>query len=133
MSCKNLIYTAQTTQAAVLADGTIPLGTVVRRYGSCIDLNGNGIALGENGYYAVNTNVVVAAAAAGNISATLLVNGAAYPGAAASATAVAAGDLVTLPISAVVRAFCCTGPAVLTLVLSAAGTVANAAVAVERV
>ena len=46
MSCKNLIYTAMTTPTAVLANGTIPLGTIVRRYGDCVNLNGNGILLG---------------------------------------------------------------------------------------
>ena len=132
MSCKNLIYTAQTTQADVLAGGAVPLGTIIRRYGACIDLNGNGISRNENGYYKVDANVVVAAEAAGNITATLMANGVAYPGAVATATAAAAGDIVTLPISAIVRAFCCAGPVVLTLILSAAGTVSNATVAVER-
>lgn len=132
MSCKNLIYTAMTTPTAVLANGTIPLGTIVRRYGDCVNLNGNGILLGESGYFDVNANVTVEPTAAGPITATLLVNGTAYPGAVATGTAAAAGNAVTLPISAIVRAFCCTGPAVLTLILSAAGTVTNAAAVVER-
>lgn len=132
MSCKNLIYTALTTPTAVLADGAVPLGSIVRRYGSCINASGNEIAIAELGYYAVNANVTVEPDAAGPISATLLVNGTAYPGAVATATAAAAGDAVMLPIAAIVRTFCCADPARITLVLSAAGTVTNAAVAVER-
>lgn len=131
MSCKNLIYTAMTSPTAVAAGGTIPLGTITRRYGCDIDLVGSGIAITESGYYDIDANVTVAATAAGTIAATLYVNGVPYPGATAAATA-AAGNIVTLPISAIVRAFCCNGPAVLTLVLSAVGTVSNVAFAVER-
>lgn len=130
---KSLIYTALTAPVDVLAGGVIPLGTIVRRYGCAVNLNGNGIALSEAAYYDVHANVTVAATAAGEISATLLVDGVAYPGAIATATATAAGDVVVLPIDAIVRVGCCEGIKSLALVLSAAGTVQNVAVSVERV
>ena len=130
---KSLIYTAMTAPVDVLANGQLPLGTIVRRYGCGINQNGNGIALSEAAYYNVHANVVVAATAAGEISATMQVNGVAYPGAIATETAGAAGDVVTLPIDAIVRVGCCDGIKSLTLVLSAAGTVRNVSVSVERV
>lgn len=128
---KSLIYTAMTTPVDVLAGGTIPLGTIIRRYG-CIAQNGDGIALNETAYYDVSANVTVTATEAGDISVTLLVNGTPYPGAIATATATAAGTVV-LPIDAIVRVGCCDGVKSLTLQLSAAGTVQNVSVSVERV
>lgn len=128
---KSLIYTAMSTPVDVLAGGTIPIGTIIRRYG-CIAQNGYGIALNETAYYDVSANVTVTATAAGEISATLMVNGSPYPGAIATATATAAGTVV-LPIDAIVRVGCCDGTKNLTLQLNAAGTVQNVAVSVERV
>lgn len=129
---KSLIYTALTAPVDVLAGGAIPLGTIIRRYGCAVNLNGNGIALSDAAYYRVSADVVVAATDAGEISATLLVDGVPYPGAIATETATAAG-VVTLPIDAIVRVGCCDGIKALTLQLSAAGTVQNVAVSVERV
>ena len=129
---KSLMYVALTNPAAVLAGGTIPLGEIIRRYGCSVNLNGNAGRLADPAYYVVHADVVVEATAAGAISATLLVDGAAYPGASATATAAAAGDAVTLPIDAIVRVGCCDGPKSLTLALSAEGTVTSVAVSVER-
>jgi hypothetical protein len=39
---RSAIYTVN-TDIAVLEGGIIPLGAIVRRYGPCLDLNGNGI------------------------------------------------------------------------------------------
>lgn len=130
---KSLIYTAMTAPVDMLANGVIPLGTAVRRYGCDVNQNGNGVTLSTQGYYNVHANVSVAATAAGAISATLFVDGVAYPGAVATVTAAAAGDVVTLPIDAIVRVGCCDGVKSLTLVLSAEGTVQNVAMSVERV
>ena len=44
---KSLIYTALTAPVDVLAGGAIPLGTIIRRYGCAVNLNGNGIALSD--------------------------------------------------------------------------------------
>ena len=51
MSCKSLIYTALTSPTAVAADGIIPLGSIVRRYGCALAANGNGVNVSEPGYY----------------------------------------------------------------------------------
>ena len=134
MSCKSLIYTAMQTPVSVAVNGTIPLGTIIRRYGCNCDLNGNGIAVNGQGYYDVNVSVTAALTAAGTASVTLLKDGVAVPGATASATASAAGASVTLAFPTTVRLGCCSVGSVLTLVLTgAAATVSNAAVRVEKI
>ena len=134
MSCKSAIYIALTTPAAVAAGGTIPLGTIIRRFGRCLALEGNGIGINESGYYDVAASITVLPTAAGVITATLLKDGVAVPGGTASGTAAAAGDPVNLSIASLIRQMgCCNGQSVLTVVLSAAGTVNNMAIVAERV
>ena len=133
MSCKSLIYTALTTPTAVLADGIIPLGTLVRRYGCALAMNGNGINVSETGYYDIKSSITVLPTAAGEITATVLVNGVPLTGATATATAAAAGDAVNLSIASVLRKCGCDCPDTITVQLSAAGTVNNSALVVERV
>ena len=132
MSYNSGIYTAMGTPVAIAANGTVPLGAVVRRYGCALTLNGNGIAVVPAGYYAVDVNLTVLPTAAGNVTATLLLDGIAVPGAVATATAAAAGDAVNLNIAALIRNVC-QGVRTLTVVLDAAGTVSNAAVRVLKV
>ena len=132
MSCKSLIYTALTSATAVLANGIIPLGALVRRYGCALAVNANGINVYEPGYYEINASITVAPEAAGPITATVLVDGNALIGATATATAAAAGDEVNLSIAGVLRKCGCECPQTLTVQLSAAGTVENMALVIER-
>ena len=134
MSCNSAIYTALTTPSVVAAGGTIPIGTMIRRYGRFLGVEGNGIAIGDSGYYDVDVSITVLPTAAGAITATLQKDGVAVPGATATGTAAAAGNAVNLSISSLIRQFgCCAGQSVITIVLSAAGTVNNMAVVVEKV
>ena len=98
-----------------------------------MDVNGNGLTICEPGYYDVDVSVTVLPTAATPITATLLRDGVAVPGATATATPSAAGADVNLNFPALVRHFCNCGAATLTVVLSAAGTVTNMALVVERV
>ena len=134
MSCKSAIYTANTGAQAVAVGGTISLGSIIRRFGCGVNLNGNGIVIDREGYYDVAASVTVAATAAGAVTVTLLRDGVAVPGATATGTAAAAGDSVNLSIDALVRqAGCCAGGSTLTLVLTAgAGTVNNVALKVIK-
>ena len=43
MSCKSAIYTAMQNPTGVSVDGVIPLGSLIRRYGCDIAMNGNAI------------------------------------------------------------------------------------------
>ena len=64
MSCKSAIYTANNTPATLAVGNTIPLGTIIRRFGQNINLNGDGITLTGQGYYDVNVSVTAEATAA---------------------------------------------------------------------
>ena len=133
MSCKSALYTALQTPTAVAIDGVIPLGSLIRRYGCDISLNGNAVNLSGAGYYDVDASITVAPTAAGTVTATLVKDGVAIPGATASAAA-AAGAPTVLSFPALVRQACCAAGSALTMVLTgAAATVNNVALRVQRI
>lgn len=134
MSCKSALYAAMQIPTAVAVDGVIPLGSLIRRYGCDVSLNGNAVNLTGTGYYDVDASITVAPTAAGTVTAALYKDGVAVPGATASATATAADDVVDLNITALVRQVCCAAGSALTLVLTgAAATVNNVALRVQRI
>lgn len=125
MSCKALLYTVNQGAQAVAVGGTIPLGSINRRFGCGLNLNGNGIIADRPGYYDISAAVTIQATAAGVVTVNMLRDGVLIPGATASATA-AAGDFVTLPLIPADRINCDGSGHTLTLVLTAgAGTVTN--------
>ncbi|MCQ2427723.1 MAG: hypothetical protein MJ137_04895 [Clostridia bacterium] len=93
-------------------------GTIVRRYGTGIDLMGNGIALSGTGYYKVDISVTLAATAIGLVGFELLKDGLPVVGATAVETATGGGDTINLSTSAIVRNVCCAAPSVLTVTLT---------------
>lgn len=133
MSCKSGIYAVNTTAGTTVADGgTLPLGSIIRRYGQNINLGGNGVALTGGGYYDVDAKATVTATAAGTVSAALYLNGVEVPGAISTVTA-AADDIVTLPVSAIVRLNGCNAEGTLTLVIGGqAVTTYNTALVAEK-
>jgi hypothetical protein len=133
MSCKSALYAAMQTPTAVAVDGVIPLGSLIRRYGCDVALNGNAVNITGAGYYDVDASVTVSPAAAGTVTITLYKDGVAVPGATASETAAANGT-VDLNIPALVRQVCCAAGSALTLVLTGvAATVDNVALRVQRI
>ena len=133
MSCKSALYAAMQTPSAVAVGGVIPLGSLIRRYGCDVSLNGNAVNITGAGYYDVDASLTVAPAAVGTVTVTLFKDGVAVPGATASATAAANGT-VDLNIPALVRQVCCAAGSALTLVLTgAAATVNNVALRVQRI
>ena len=133
MSCKSLIHTALTSPTAVAADGIIPLGSIVRRYGCALAANGNGVNVMQPGCYEIEASITVMPTAAGALTATVLKDGVAIPSATATGTATAAGDAVNLSIVSAPSKCGCGCPDLLTVELSAAGTVDNMALVIERV
>jgi len=133
MSCKSAIYTVNSVSQPYVANSQIPFGTVVRRFGRDCRLDGPSISLIGGGYYDVNISLSIAPTAAGEITAQLYRDGVAVPGALATETASAAGDLVTLPITCLVRncGQCCSST--LSLFIDAAGTPTNFATKVEKI
>lgn len=139
MSCKSGIYVVNTTPGTSIGiNGTYVPTSVIRRYGKYCQLGGNGVSIGNcqggAGYYDVDVSVSVASTVTGNITATLFKDGAPVQGATAIATATAAGQIVTLPISALVRLNCDCDTANLTIVIGGqVVTSQNLAFVVEKI
>lgn len=131
MSCNSAIYTVN-SGVSVSANGTIPLGSTVRRFGQNLNLNGNGVIVDGAGYYDIDVAITAIPAAAGAITATLLRDGAVVPGGTATVVSPAVGNPVTLPIKAIIRQFGNCSGSTLTVTLSGAATVSNIAFAADK-
>ena len=131
---KSLIQTVNQSTQAVAVNGIIDLGSVIRRFGCNLRLNGNAIEVSGDGYYKVDVNVTLAPTAAGNVTVAVYKNGVALTGATATGSVTTAGNFVTLPIQTTIKeGCCCDGGTALSIVLIAgAGTVSNVAVRVEK-
>ena len=130
---RSLIQTTNTTSSAVALNGTIPLGSVLRRFGCNCRLNGNKVEIEGTGYYTVTATVTLQPEAAGAVSVALYENNVAVPSAVATGTAAAIGDDVTLTIVTTVRETCCEGASSLALVLTeGASTITNVSMRVEK-
>lgn len=132
---KSAIYTVNSSAQNVAVNGTINLGTIIRRYGPNVNLNGNAITISGGGYYDVDASITLAPTAIGNVTVTAYKDNVAIPGATASSTATAANDLINLSISSIVRepCACCESLSNITLVLTGtAASVSNVAVVVEK-
>lgn len=129
---RSAIYTANTTPTALAVGNIIPVGTMVRRFGKCINQDGNIITLSGPGYYLVNASVTVAPTAAGTVSVTGQKDGVAVIGATASATTAAAAASANLSLDFIVRNVGC-GSSILSFALGGAeSTVSNLAVTVTK-
>ena len=132
---KSALYTVNQSAQNVAVNGVINLGTIARRFGQNLNLNGDGITVAGAGYYEVNASITVAPTAAGNVTVTMYKDGVPVQGASASETAAAANDLVNLSITSIVRENCpcCESISNLTFVLtSTAAAVSNIATTTEK-
>lgn len=108
MSCKSLINVATTTSSSVVANGILPLTTIVRRRGCDVNLSGNAVAITDCGsnYYLVTLTATFTAPTAGNVTLTLQQNGANVTGATATTTiTTATTEVRSISFSAIVRTF----------------------------
>lgn len=129
---RSAIYTANTTPTALAVGNIIPVGTTVRRFGKCINQDGNTITLSGPGYYLVNASATVAPTAAGTVSITGQKDSVAVIGATASATTSAAAASANLSLDFIVRNVGC-GSSILSFALGGAdSTVSNLAVTVTK-
>lgn len=132
---KSAIYTANTNAQALAAGSIINLGSIIRRFGQNINLASNNIAVSGAGYYKVNADITITGTTAGTVSVNMLKDGTQVVG-ATSSVSVAVGDVVTIPLQALVREYgcCCDNNSNLTFVLSGtAETVSNITVTVEKI
>lgn len=117
MSCKSNINIVTTSSSAVVAGGTLPLSTIVRRYGCALNQSGNSVLLNESGYYLVNVTATFTAPVAGVVTLVLNQNGNDVPGATGSSTiTTATTEVRTISFSAIVRVVCGTAPSTLSIV-----------------
>lgn len=132
MSCKSAIFTVNSSGQTLAENGQVPFGSAVRRYGCNCMLDGGSISLLGSGYYDASVSLTVEPTAEGTITAQLYKDGVAIPGAIATATAAAAGDAVTLPISCLVRNCGCNCNGTLSLMVTAEATLVNCAAVVRK-
>ena len=113
----SLIYMINTGATSVLAGGIVPLPTIARRRGRCIQSDNASIVLNAPGYYHVTATVTYTAPAAGNIALSIQKNGVTVPGLTGSSTiATANTQIQQITINGIVRVGCNEGASVLTLV-----------------
>lgn len=108
MSCKSLIDVATTASSAVVANGVLPLATIVRRRGNDINLSGNSVAITDCGsnYYLVTVTGTFTAPAAGTVTLNLQQNGVNVTGATASTTiTTATTEVRSVSFSKIIRTF----------------------------
>ena len=129
----SLIYVINNGASSVLANGVIPLTTIARRRGKCIQNDSNSIILNAPGYYKVNVTVTLSAGAAGIASIALQKNGITIPGMTGATTiTTATTENRQVVISGIVRVNCYEGAAALTLVNTGiAITTSNVSIDVE--
>ena len=135
MSCKSNIYVVNTASTAVVANGVIPVSTIVRRYGNNINAAGSSVTINEAGYYLVSANVTFTAPVAGVVSIALQDDGSTVPGAVAATTVTTATtEPRSLSLTAIVRVFCGSAPDALTLLnTGVAATYSNVALSVVKI
>lgn len=108
MPCKSLIDVATTASTSVVANGTLPLSTIIRRHGRDVNLSGNSVAITDCGsnYYLVTVTATFTVPVAGVVTLNLQQNGVSIQGATASVTvATASTDIRSISFSAIVRTF----------------------------
>lgn len=133
MSCKSALYAANTNaQNVTAAENIVRFGSIVRRYGRCINLSGENVVVNEAGYYDVDANFTFTATAAGVVVIALYKDGVQIPGAIVSET-VAENSIYSMSIPAIIRNTCNCESVITAQISGAAGVVNNAAIAVERI
>lgn len=132
---KSAIYATDTSSNSVAIGGVVPISTVGRRFGCSVGLQNNGVVLKERGYYDVDVNLTATSTVASTATVSLYQDGQPISGASATVTVGTVGDVISLPLSALVRVTgCCCNTSVLTLVVSGqALTVTNASIKVEKI
>lgn len=130
------IYTVN-SNAAIAANGTVPFGSIIRRFGQCVNLDGSDITVCGQGYYDVECSVTLLPVAAGNIGIQLYADGSPVPGANAQGVG-AAGSPLNLFISSLVRQKCCGATSLSLRLVTPTGvttgaTVQNCACVVEKI
>ena len=132
--CNNsLIYLVTPTTSSVATNGVLPLTTIVRRRGSCIQQSNDSIVLGSPGYYRVSITSTFTAPTAGTVALSLRQDGVQIQGATASTTiTTATTEVRSLSLDTIIRVPCCGAPVTITAVnTGVAITTSNIGINVE--
>ncbi len=122
------------TSAEILAEGTLPLSTIVRRRGMSIQSQSDSIVLGTAGYYKITASVTFTATAPADITVVARKNGIDIVGLTGTETiTTATTETRMITISGIVRVFCNDGVATITLINASdvAITASNIAIDIE--
>lgn len=135
MSCKSALYTVNNTNTTITATTTtpaqIPFGSIIRRFGKYVNLEGGSIFCCDSGYFKVNCSITITPAEAGIITAQIYQDGIPIPGAFASATATADGT-INLSIDTLIRNCGCNCNSVITLTIDADSVINNISTVIEK-
>lgn len=135
MSCKSEIYVVNSTNGTVTTDaGTfvqIPFGSVVRRYGQSLGLDGSSILCCSRGYFDIKTSLTFTPTAAGPVTLQIWQDGRPLQGATATQQGTA-GNPINLSFPSVARncAYDCNSN--LTAWIDAPGNIVNFSTVVEK-
>lgn len=136
MTCNSAIYTVNQTNAAVATTaGTfvqVPFGSVIRRFGQYLRLDGGSIIASGSGYFEVRGALTLTPTEAGPITVQVRQDGTPVPGLTATTTG-AAGSPITLPLEGLIRNCGCDCNSALTLWVDAPCNLTNVPVVVKKV
>ena len=132
---KSAIYLVNNAETAIATGAIIPLGTIIRRYGQNVRQDGNSVAIcdkqGCAGYYKVDAIATLRLKEVGKYRVTLEKDGVAVIGAVAEIDPATIGQVVSMPISVIVRNSC-GGTSNLSLKVEGNADVINVTTVVER-
>lgn len=118
MSCTSCLYLANTVPQDVAINGTVNLGTVVRRFGKNIYASGGNIVTQGTGYYKTDITIDFTGTA-GTTVFTVYENGTAIPGATVTRTT-SAGTVYSITIPSFITRNKCCAEKVISVVVSGA-------------
>ena len=135
MSCKSAIYTVNDTGISITTTNStpvqVPYGSVIRRFGQGVRLEGGSLQCNGLGYFDVDEHLIVTPVAAGPITVQLYQDGQAVRGASATLTG-AVGVPLDLPIKALVRNCGCDCNIILTTTINGSCVVNNFPTVVKK-
>ena len=133
---KSAIYTVNQSAQNVAVNGSLNLGSIIRRFGQNLNMSGNAIQISGEGYYDLDASITLAPSAVGNVTITAFADNIAIPGATATASVSTANNPVNISLSSLYRkgCQCCDGLSNITFVLTGTATsVTNVAIVVEKI
>lgn len=103
---RSAIYVVNNATQNVVNNGVISLGTVIRRFGCNLTLEGNAIRENGTGYYEYNVSITAAPTAIGTVMVAAYKDGTLIPGAVASSAVSTANNPTNLSLTFMTKENC---------------------------